>query len=110
MTTAETISRPTIRQTQCFIGGEWIPAQSGKTFDTHHPATGEVIAAVAEGDVGDVDAAVEAARKAFDDHAQPERKRLLLRVWLNALDPRPMAPEFANQLNTGERGAVTLRQ
>jgi hypothetical protein len=50
------------------------------------------------------------ARKAFDDHAQPERKRLLLRVWLNALDPRPMAPEFANQLNTGERGAVTLRQ
>ena len=50
------------------------------------------------------------ARKAFDDHAQPERKRLLLRVWLNARNPRPMAPEFANQLNTGERGAVTLRQ
>jgi aldehyde dehydrogenase (NAD+) len=67
MSTAETISRPTIRQTLCFIGGEWIPAQSGKTFDTHHPATGEVIASVAEGDVGDVAAAVEAARKAFDE-------------------------------------------
>ena len=49
MATAEIISRPTIRQTQCFIGGEWIPAQSGKTFDTLHPATGEVIASVAEG-------------------------------------------------------------
>ena len=67
MATAEIVSRPTIRQTQCFIGGEWIPAESGRTFDTYHPATGEVIAQVAEGDAADVDKAVAAARKAFDD-------------------------------------------
>lgn len=67
MATAEIVARPTIRQTQCFIGGEWIPAESGKTFETYHPATGEVIAQVAEGDAADVDKAVAAARKAFDD-------------------------------------------
>ncbi|MBH58775.1 MAG: aldehyde dehydrogenase family protein [Planctomycetaceae bacterium] len=67
MATAEIVARPTVRQTQCFIGGEWIPAESGKTFNTYHPATGEVIAEVAEGDAVDVDKAVAAARKAFDD-------------------------------------------
>ncbi len=58
--------RPQIRQTECFIGGKWIPAQSGKTFETVNPATEEVIAHVAEGDAADVDAAVKAAREAFD--------------------------------------------
>ena len=55
MATAEIVSRPTVRQTECFIDGQWIPAQSGKTFDTIHPASGEVIAAVAEGDEADVE-------------------------------------------------------
>jgi aldehyde dehydrogenase (NAD+) len=55
-----------IHQTQCFIGGQWIPAQSGKTFDTLNPATEEVIASVAEGDAADVDLAVKAARQQFD--------------------------------------------
>jgi aldehyde dehydrogenase (NAD+) len=58
--------RPRIHQTQCFIGGQWVPAQSGKTFDTLNPATEEVIASVAEGDAKDIDLAVKAARKQFD--------------------------------------------
>jgi aldehyde dehydrogenase (NAD+) len=62
----EPTARPTIRQTQCFIGGEWVPAASGKTFETINPATEEVIAQVAEGDAKDVDAAVKAARKALE--------------------------------------------
>ena len=41
---------PTIRQTQLFIDGQWISAQSGKTFDTVNPANEEVITQVAEGD------------------------------------------------------------
>src|SRR3954470_7702325 len=57
---------PRIHQTQCFIGGQWIPAQSGKTFDTINPATEEVIASVAEGDAADIDLAVKAARQQFD--------------------------------------------
>jgi len=59
-------SKPRIHQTQCFIGGQWVPAQSGKTFETLNPATEEVIASVAEGDAADVDLAVKAARKQFD--------------------------------------------
>ena len=58
--------RPQIRQTDCFIGGQWVPAASGKTFDTIHPATEEVIAQVAEGDAEDVDLAVTAAREALE--------------------------------------------
>ena len=47
----EPIARPEVRQTQCFIDGQWTPARSGKTFDVLHPATEEVVAQVAEGDV-----------------------------------------------------------
>jgi aldehyde dehydrogenase (NAD+) len=64
-TTLEPITQPKIRQTQCFIGGRWQPAASGKTFDTINPATEEVIAQVAEGDAEDIDLAVQAARKAL---------------------------------------------
>jgi len=60
------VARPEIHQTQCFIGGKWLPAASGKTFETIHPATEEVIAQVAEGDAADIDLAVDAARAQFD--------------------------------------------
>jgi len=66
-TATQTIRRPNVRQTQCFIGGKWIPSASGKTFDTIHPATEEVITQVAEGDVEDVDLAVDAARDALEN-------------------------------------------
>ena len=42
-TITETVRRPQVRQTQCFIGGKWVPSASGKTFETIHPATEEVI-------------------------------------------------------------------
>ncbi len=58
--------KPQVRETQCFIGGKWQPAKSGKTFDTINPATEEVIAKVAEGGKEDIDAAVKAARQALD--------------------------------------------
>jgi phenylacetaldehyde dehydrogenase len=50
-----------------FIDGQWVDAASGQTFDTPNPATGETLAAVAEGDAEDINRAVGAARKAFDD-------------------------------------------
>jgi aldehyde dehydrogenase (NAD+) len=59
--------QPEIRQTQLFIDGQWTAARSGKTFATVNPATEEVIAEVAEGDAADIDLAVKAARRAFDD-------------------------------------------
>lgn len=45
---------------------------SGKTFPTLDPRTGETIAHVAEGDSEDVDRAVAAARKAFDEGPWPK--------------------------------------
>ena len=48
------------------IDGEWVAARSGQTFDTHDPATGDVLAAVPLGKGEDIDLAVAAARRAFD--------------------------------------------
>lgn len=52
---------------QLFIDGRWSPAASGKTFATPNPATGETLAQVAEGDSEDINRAVAAARRAFDE-------------------------------------------
>jgi phenylacetaldehyde dehydrogenase len=49
------------------INNQWVEAVSGKTFPVYNPATGEEIARVSEGDAKDVDLAVRAARKAFED-------------------------------------------
>ena len=66
------------------IGGEWVAAASGKSFETFNPATGEVISRLAEGDAFDVDRAVKAARQAFEGEwsrwTPYDRQRLLLRV------------------------------
>ncbi len=53
--------------TKLLIGGKWVPAKSGKTFESINPANEEVLALVAEGDKADIDEAVKAARKAFED-------------------------------------------
>lgn len=66
-TTTETVVPPQIRQTECFIGGQWVPSVSGKTFETINPATEEVICQVSEGDEADVDLAVQAARNALEN-------------------------------------------
>jgi aldehyde dehydrogenase (NAD+) len=76
---------PKIRQTKLLIDGKWVNAASGKTFETINPATGEVIAHVAEADKADVDKAVDAARSAFEGGAwaqtpASERGRLLNRL------------------------------
>ncbi|MCC7020882.1 MAG: aldehyde dehydrogenase family protein [Ardenticatenales bacterium] len=47
-----------------FVGGEWRLPASGAWFDTHYPATGEVLGRIAQADAADVDAAVAAARAA----------------------------------------------
>ncbi|WP_158810340.1 aldehyde dehydrogenase family protein [Beijerinckia sp. L45] len=67
------------------IDGKWVAAQSGKTFEVHDPATGEVIAHVAEGDKADIDLAVKAARRAFESGpwarmTPSERGRIIHRI------------------------------
>jgi acyl-CoA reductase-like NAD-dependent aldehyde dehydrogenase len=67
------------------IDGKWVEAASGKSFETPNPATGEVLARVADGDAEDVDRAVKAARRAFDEgpwrKTNPmQREALLLKI------------------------------
>ncbi len=56
----------TPRRYQLFIDGQWVDAESGKTFTSPNPATGETLAEVAEADKADIDKAVSAARRAFE--------------------------------------------
>src|SRR5437667_9298021 len=49
-----------------FIGGRWVEAAGGETFETIDPATGEVLARVAEGRAEDIDRAVASARRSFN--------------------------------------------
>jgi phenylacetaldehyde dehydrogenase len=70
---------------QLFIGGKWLPAQSGQTFAVLDPSTGRDIAQAAAGDAVDVDLAVRAARKAFQAGPWPsmshaERGKLMLKL------------------------------
>jgi len=70
---------------QLFIDGQWAEAASGKTFETPNPATGETLARVAEGDAEDIDRAVRAARRAFDEGpwagiTPSERGRMIWRI------------------------------
>src|SRR5574342_581064 len=68
-----------------FIGGKWEDARSGHTFETLNPATGERLAWVQEAGEADVDAAVQAARDAFERGPWPrmsvaERSQVLHRI------------------------------
>lgn len=81
----EVITPPVeISFTKNLINGHFVDSASGKTFPTYDPRTEEVIAHVAEADKEDVDHAVLAARKAFDEGPWPkmtpyERSLILLR-------------------------------
>ncbi len=66
-----------------FIGGKWVPAGSGKTFDSLNPATGELVGRCADSGQEDLNTAVEAAKNAFESWRRmpaPRRGEILFRV------------------------------
>src|ERR1700689_350441 len=73
-----------VRATRLLINNRWVNSESGKTFPTINPSTGEEICQVAEADAADVDKAVTAARAAFEGPWRKlrasERGRLLHRL------------------------------
>src|ERR1700722_14382333 len=78
-------SQAAISATKLLINNRWIASESGKTFATINPATGEEICQVAEADAADVNKAVQAARAAFErgpwrKTPASERGRLLQRL------------------------------
>ena len=104
------------------IDGKWLEAASGKTFDSINPATGEILATVAEGDAEDIDRAVEAARRAFEgpwSKVKPfERQQILLRFAdlvdqhadeLTELDTLDMGAPVSRTRNMRRRAVGLLR-
>src|SRR5438552_1035739 len=88
-----------------FIGGGWLGAARGETFEPTAPATGEVLARVAEGGAEDIDRAVASARRSFNrgtwrELPPAERAKVLWKVG-DMLEER--ANEFA-QLETLDNG------
>jgi len=112
VTVDHTVEQFTATPRQLFINGQWAEAASGKTFETPNPATGDTLARVAEGDAEDVDRAVKAARKAFDDGpwgrlTPSDRGRIIWRIGDLILEH---AEELAQleSLDNGKPYAVAL--
>jgi phenylacetaldehyde dehydrogenase len=88
-----------------FINGKFVDAHDGATFDVENPATGQVIARAAAGSAPDIDAAVRAARRAFDEgpwSTMPptERARLLWRL-SDAIEARAEELALLETLDNG---------
>jgi aldehyde dehydrogenase (NAD+) len=107
---------------QMLIDGKWVDAASGKRFQTHNPATGELLASVAEGDAEDINRAVAAARRAFEgpwSKVKPyERQGLLLKLAdlverhfdeLSMLDTLDMGAPISRTRGTKQRVLGMLR-
>jgi 1-pyrroline dehydrogenase len=79
----------TVQKRQMFIGGEWVDGSAEEGLPIVNPATGDVIAETPRGTEEDVDRAVQAAWKAFDevwlDTTPGERSMMMLR-WADAID------------------------
>ncbi|HEY9536490.1 MAG TPA: aldehyde dehydrogenase [Kiloniellaceae bacterium] len=91
---------------QAFIGGQFVAAASGKTFDCVSPIDGKVLTQVAAGDKEDVDRAVKAARAAFEDGrwsrlAPAGRKKVMLR-WAELIEQHTTELALLETLDMGK--------
>ena len=77
-----------VTQLKQFIGGEWVDSSSGETMEVLNPATGEAIAEVPRGTAQDVERAVAAAQKAWDEwrFKTPKDRMELLLALADAID------------------------
>ena len=94
---------PTLLRADAYVDGHWIPAASGARFAVTNPATGAVIANVADADVADTRAAVDAAHAAFPAwRARTAKDRAgVMRKWFELI---MAAQEDLARLMTAEQG------
>jgi aldehyde dehydrogenase (NAD+) len=106
---AEFLARPQ----QLLIDGRRVPSLSGRTFKSLNPATEQVIATIAEGNEADVDAAVAAARRAFEGPWRTmraaERGHILFK-WAELLKQHADEIVELESLDAGKPIAAVLRQ
>ncbi|MGD9915984.1 MAG: aldehyde dehydrogenase, partial [Rhizobiaceae bacterium] len=109
---------------QCWIDGKFVPAAAGGRFETVNPATAKVLTDVARGTSEDIDRAVKAARRAFEDKRwagkkPSERKEVMLRLAalirenleeMALLDTLDMGKTISDTVNIDVPGAATFFQ
>lgn len=78
---------PDLLRAQCYVGGEWVDATGGRTFEVRNPATGELVGQVPAFTRADTRAAIEAADRAWADWRSRtgEERARLLRAWFDAI-------------------------
>jgi len=99
-------AQPSQPQTLLFINNKYVPAKSGKTFATVNPSTGQTIAHVAEADVVDVEAAVDAAYAAFHNvwkNVPGEGRARLMHKLADLIDANA---EALGKLETADNGLL----
>jgi acyl-CoA reductase-like NAD-dependent aldehyde dehydrogenase len=92
-------------ESRLLIDGEFRDAAEGATFPTHNPATGELLADMARGGAADVDAAVAAARAAFDGpwaKTSPAKRARMLNRLAQLLDERTDELAILESRNNGK--------
>ena len=97
-----------VTQMKNFVGGEWVDAVEGGTMEVINPATGETIAEVPRGTEADVERAVGAARKAWDDwrwKTPKDRMELLLKL-ADAIDENADELTQLESQNVGKPFAI----
>ncbi|HUZ02195.1 MAG TPA: aldehyde dehydrogenase family protein [Thermomicrobiaceae bacterium] len=103
---AQAATTTEVRRVQLLIAGKHVDAASGETFDAFNPATNRVVAHVAKAGRADVDAAVRAARRAFDEGPWPrmtpyDRGRIIQKL-ANLIRERADDIAHLETLNTGK--------
>jgi phenylacetaldehyde dehydrogenase len=94
------------------IDGKWMSSLSGKTFPVINPATEEVISHVAEGDVADIDLAVNAARRAFEGvwaRTLPSERAKILWRWSDLVEKHAAEIAMIETFDIGKPYAAAMR-
>jgi 4-(gamma-glutamylamino)butanal dehydrogenase len=93
-------------RTQAFVGGQFVAAQSGKTYESVNPANGKILARVSECDAGDVDRAVQVARKTADSGAwsrmSPAGRKKILLKFADLIDAHAAELAVTESLDVGK--------
>jgi len=81
------LKNPSLLRTQSYVNGKWIDADSGETFEVSNPATGEVVASIADLGAEETRQAIEAADKAWPAwrNATVKERAKILRRWFDLI-------------------------
>lgn len=101
-----------VKQHQMFIGGEWVDGSTEESLPVVNPATGETIAEIPRGTEGDVDRAVTAAQKAFDEtwfDTTPGERQAMMLALADAIDQHAEEIGRIESENVGKPLASVMR-